>query len=245
MPYETTCPKGHRLQVSDSHLGQRIQCPACNESFVVPNGGRAAGAASPNLGGKSPAPWASADLARLSRWAGRPLVAVGLLLALLSKGCEEINRHAATRATVLANAAPEQFDEDQQFREQVVQNEIDGLAARDVKPDERRADERKKDELRKQLRELQSTAAKDRRDKQAGDWHELNVAARIARRTYALNSYWHELFFLFAAGVLVLGLLIVSWGAESAERWIGLVMLAAVLYSIFAGGVAWGPLTAG
>ena len=35
MPFETTCPKGHRLQVSDSHLGQRIQCPACNESFVV------------------------------------------------------------------------------------------------------------------------------------------------------------------------------------------------------------------
>ena len=175
-----------------------------------------------------------------------------MTLALLLPACAEVQTDTADaeRTTcgasgligtdVVAKAAPEQFDEDQQFREQVVQNEIDGLTARDPKPDERRADERKKDELRKQLRELQSTAAKDRRDKQAGDWHELNIAARSARRTYALNSYWHELFFLFAAGVLVLGLLIVSWGAEGAERWIGLVMLAVVLYSIFAGGVAWG-----
>ncbi len=244
MPYETTCPKGHRLQVSDSHLGQRIQCPACNESFVVPDGSRAPAAPrQANSGGWTLSPAAASDLVRLARWTGRPLVAFGLLMVLLSKGCDAINLHAAARASAAATAAVQQFDEDQQFRERTLQNEIDGLRARDdAKPDERKADDRKRDDLRKQLREYQTESAKDRRSKESGEWHDLRIAARVAKWTYAVNSYWHELFFLFSAVVLVLGLLILSWCAEGAERWMGLVMLAVITYSIFTGGLAWMPL---
>ena len=243
MPYETTCPKGHRLQVSDSHLGQRIQCPACNESFVVPNGGRAAGAASPNLGGKSPAPWASADLARLSagqagRWS--PWVCSSPCsprAARRSIGTPRRERRSwptrrPSSLTRTSNSASRSC------------KTKSTVSPRDVKPDERRADERKKDELRKQLRELQSTAAKDRRDKQAGDWDdECRRANRAA--DVRVEQLLARVCFLFAAGVLVLGLLIVSWSGGGAERRIGLATLAAVLYSIFAGRVAWGPLTAG
>jgi hypothetical protein len=230
-------------------LGQRVQCPACNESFVVPNGGRlasvhAATPPQPNRGQwtPAPAPAAASDFARLARWVGRPLVAFGLFMVLLSRGCDAINLHAAARATAAVQAAVQQFDEDRQFREQVLQNEIDDIRPRDdARPDERKADDRKKEDLRKQLRELQADAAKDRRGKETGEWHDLRAAARIAKRTYAVNSYWHELFFLFSAGVFVLGLLIVSWGGQAAERWLSLAMLAIIVYSLFVGGPGWTP----
>jgi|HubBroStandDraft_6_1064221.scaffolds.fasta_scaffold596600_2 hypothetical protein len=243
MPYETTCPKGHRLQVSDSHLGQRIQCPACNESFVVPDGSRPPAAPRRGNSGRWTLSPAASDLARLARWTGRPLVAFGLLMVLLSKGCDAINLHAAARASAAATAAVQQYDEDQQFKESALQNEIDGLRPRDdAKPEERRADDRKREELRKQLHEYQVESAKDRRSKESGEWHDLRTAARLAKWTFAVNSYWHELFFLFSASVLVLGLLIVGWFAEGAERWMGLAMLAVIIYSLFAGGPGWMPL---
>ena len=65
---------------------------------------------------------------------------------------------------------------------------------------------------------------------------------RPARQAFlSVNSYWHELFFFFAACVLVLGLLIESWAAQRAERLAALLMLAIVLYSLFAGGLGWMP----
>jgi hypothetical protein len=162
-------------------------------------------------------------------------VAVGLLLALLSKGCEAINLHSATRASTVAQTAVEQFEEDVQAKKMALQNDARTASGRDdAKPDERKRAE----ELRKEITEYDALAAKDRRSKEAGEWHELKSAARNAKRTFAVNSYWHELFFVFAAVVLVAGLLIVSWCADGAERWIGLVMLAVVTYGVFLGGVS-------
>jgi hypothetical protein len=237
MPYETTCPKGHRLQVSDAHLGQRIQCPACNESFIVPDGSRPQSPAPPgrrqrwNLSSDL-----ASDLGRFSLLAGRPMVAIGLVLVLLSKGCDSISQRGVERADAIAHRAAEQFEEDVNAKELEVQRQIDEIAARsEVKPDERT----KIDDLKKRRSELAASAAKDRQARQAGEWRELESAARTAGLNHKINAYWRELFFVFAAIVLSLGLLIVSWGAEGAERWITLMMLAIITFSLFVGGLAW------
>jgi hypothetical protein len=205
MPFETTCPKGHRLQVSDSHLGQRIQCPACNESFIVPGSIAASGTLTRS-------PQSKSDLSRLTRWAGRPLIAVGLLLALLSKGCDAINLRSAARAAAVAKTTVEQFDEDVKAKKLAMQNET--RLRDDAKPDDRKRAE----EARKELIEFGIKSDKDRSGRMAGEWHELQTAAENAKRTFAVNGYWHELFFVFAAVVLVVGLLIESWCAEGPER---------------------------
>jgi hypothetical protein len=231
MPFETTCPKGHRLQVSDSHLGQRIQCPACNESFVVPNGGQPR-PQTPSRGWTI-LPDKTRDLSRQARWIGRPLVAIGLLLALLSKGCDAINLRGVTRTSALAQSTVEQFDEDMHAKKQAMQNEIRAATEREnFKPEDRK----RADELRKQLAEYDAQFSKDRSGKVAGEWHELKTTADNAKRTFAVNGYWHEIFFVFAAVVLVTGLLIESWFADGAERWTSLVMLAIITYSLFVGG---------
>jgi len=237
MPYETTCPKGHRLQVSDAHLGQRIQCPACNESFIVPDGSRHQSSSPPGKPErwKIPSDLAS-DLGRVSLLAGRPMVAIGLVLVLLSKGCDSISQRGVDRAEAIAHRATEQFDDDVKDKELAIQREIDEIAARgEVKSD----DQTKIDDLKKRKTDVSALSAKDRKAKQGGEWRELESAARTAATNHKINGYWRELFFVFAAIVLSLGLLVVSWGAEGAERWITLTMLAIITFSLFVGGLAW------
>ena len=45
--------------------------------------------------------------------------------------------------------------------------------------------------------------------------------------------------FVFGTIVLSFGLLIVSWTAQGAERWICLIMLAIITFSLYVGGIAW------
>ena len=136
----------------------------------------------------------------------------------------------------MAQKAVEQFNDDVKAKELVVQREIGEIAARgEVKPD----DQKKIDDLNKRRTDLAASAAKDRKAKQDGEWRELEIAARMAAADHKINGYWREVFFVFAAVVLSLGLLVASWGAEGAERWITLMMLAIITFSLFVGGLAW------
>lgn len=240
MPYETTCPKGHRLQVSDAHLGQRIQCPACSESFVVPDGSRTPSPVPPSRSGRWKVPSSLAtDLRRLSILAGRPMVAIGLILVLLSKGCDSISLRGVERADAIAKKAPELFKDDVEGKELAIQREIDEISVRsDAKPE----DQGKIQELTKRKTELASSAAKESKGKETGEWRDLRLAASNARANHGINAYWRELFFVFAAIVLALGLLVVSWGADGAERWVTLTMLAIITFSLFIGGMAWNSI---
>ena len=180
MSYETTCPKGHRLQVSDSHLGQRIQCPACNESFIVSDGGRPQTPYPPGRPERwNVSPARTSDLSRLSLLAGRPMVAVGLVLVLLSKGCDSISQHGVERAEAIAKKAAEQFDDDVKVKQLDLQQQIDEITTRgEIKPD----DQKKIDDLKRRQAELAAASARDRKVKEAGEWRELEIAAREADR---------------------------------------------------------------
>jgi hypothetical protein len=84
--------------------------------------------------------------------------------------------------------------------------------------------------------------AKERKKYERGAWRDLETNARIVKTNQQINGYWREIFFVFASIVLATGLLLVSWTAQGAERWVALMMLAVLTVSIYIGGVAWGPL---
>ena len=236
MPYETTCPKGHRLQVSDSHLGQRIQCPACNESFVVPDGSRppVAGPAGQARSAGTSRPTRTSDLGRFSLLAGRPMVAVGLVLVLLSKGCDSISLHGVERAEAMAKKAVEQFDDDAKSKELDIQRQIDEIAARgEIKPD----DQKKIDDLKKRGsrpgRFLRQRSQGQRGGRVAGIGNRRPRGRPPTTRSTAIGancssssprscSRWD------------------SWSSvgarEGAERWVTLMMLAIITFSLFVGG---------
>lgn len=257
MPYEAICPKGHRLQVTDSHFNERVTCPTCGEPFVVPDlvkqlpsGSQAGGSQAGGSSSSTPKSTARSsqwktplgkvpDMALLPLLAGRPMVAIGLVLVLFARGCDGISQRGVDRLEAKVEAAKEQFTDACETQQFDLKARIAALEdSKDRKPDEQKmlAD------LKVQLGELTARQAKERKLKESGEWRNLEVAARAAKSSHKLNGYWRELFFVFAAIVLTLGLLVVSWKAEGAERWVTLIMLAIITASIFVGGAAWGPL---
>lgn len=247
MSYECTCPKGHRLQVADAHVGERVSCPTCGESFVVPSasgkGQGSGGVPSPAKNGSEGRGWKPA-IENGARWsfaslvAGRPMVAIGLMLVLFARGCDAVGRRGVERAEMKARAARDLFDEEWQGRRISLEDDI---ATLEEKKDPK-ADQKRVAELKTQLGEMPGRQAKERRSLESKEWRALDISARQAKVSHQINGYWREMFFVFATIVLATGLLVVSWSAEGAERWITLIMLAIVTVSVYIGGVAWIPL---
>lgn len=63
--------------------------------------------------------------------------------------------------------------------------------------------------------------------------------AATADAGYRFWSLGREFIFLFGAVVLVAGLATNGIGGNGAEKWLSLVMLAIIIYSVFVGGAAW------
>jgi hypothetical protein len=246
MPYEVTCPKGHRLQVTESHFGERVSCPTCGEAFVVPNLGKAQAANFPPLPGSKPSaesrPWkapfaAVSDFKRLPVWTGRPLVAVGLILVLFSRGCDVISqRNIARTAEKMASAVAD-------FKETWEGKQLDIERAIKLERDKNEPDQKKLESLDNDLKETRKKKDKAEEENQTRAWRSLKIGAREADSAYRINGYWRELFFVFSTITLAMGLLVVSWTAEGAERWVTLIMLAIITFSVFIGGIAWIPMT--
>ena len=247
MTYEITCPQGHRLQVTEAHIGQSVNCPTCNESFTVPDlGGRGQPVmpAPPDTKtGMDPKRWTVPDAAsKLSRWSlvsGRPMVAVGLVLVLLARGCDGIGKRGLERADMKVKAAKEEFDDGWQTTRLDLERQVAVIE----ESKEPKAEEQKKlADLKSQLSDLDTRQAKARKAKESGDWRAMELNARTAKANYQINGYWREMFFVFASIVLSVGLLTVSWTAQGAERWVSLIMLAIITFSIYVGGTAWFPV---
>ena len=67
----------------------------------------------------------------------------------------------------------------------------------------------------------------------AGKLRELSTAARDAEATQALGSFWREGIFWLGASLFSLALLIVGFSGTGPERWMALVMLAIIVFSLF------------
>ena len=71
----------------------------------------------------------------------------------------------------------------------------------------------------------------------------LRVEAQIAAEDAGTNNrawgYWRQIGFLFGTMTLAVGLLFVTPTTEGPERWICLVMLTVILYSVYASNSVW------
>jgi hypothetical protein len=175
-------------------------------------------------------------LPRVARIAGRPMLAAGLVLALLARGCDLLAKRSADSATAQARVAQAQFDDP--WIKQVSETQS-RIAALEEKENPTPADTKEIQDARASLRDLEKAKQKALRSFQNGTLRDVTVAARDAESAYLIGAYWREMFFVFGAVVLALGLLMVSWVAEGAERWVSLMMLAIITVSLFLGSAVW------
>jgi hypothetical protein len=236
MPFETSCPKGHRVLVDEADVGKQLACPTCSEVFAVsgPGGGGAKPAPAP--------PWTDLlDRQRLNHFsllAGRPMVAIGLLLVLISRGCDGLGKRAVDRAQAKEKVAQASFNDKWDQQRTDIQRKISVLEDKESPSPE---DSQTISDLKKSLADLQKNQEKAKKVFDATTLRDLSIAARDAAANNAINGYWRECLFVLASLVLAIGLLAVSWTAEGAERWVCLMMLAIITFNLYVAGVGWTP----
>jgi len=243
MPREMTCPNGHKV------------------SFVALAPGAAAGPKPepPGLPQISTGVSALRDRLRLGRgWSlfslatGRPVLMVGLLLVLLARGCDTVGNRSVQRASAKLDLAKNRFDDGYDTRRialeqavQTIEDKIDEIQKQDQTTAEDTAEVEKLREQRTKKREEISKLREDQQEKRQAlertTWRQLQIAARDAQAENRAGAYWREMLFVFGSIVLAFGLIVVSWTADGAERWICLIMLAIITFSLYVGGIAWIP----
>lgn len=241
MQYEADCPNGHRLRVTEAHFNQQIQCPTCNTSFTVPDLSNQATNEAPKIDtGAAPRraglSMGAFDAKSFAGLVGRPMLAIGLILVLLSRGCDSIGNRGVGRAQAIAQKVRTEFQDDWDTTRTEVENAIKEIQDNDEPTPE---DSEALTENQKKLANLNKDQQKARQKLERDDWRQLDIDARDAAVDNRISGYWREVFFVFATVILAIGLLVVSWIAEGTERMVCLIMLAILTFSVYIGGIAW------
>ncbi len=177
-------------------------------------------------------------LRQWTRLAGWPVLLTGLMMVVWARGCDSLSERYAAKVTAEANLAVSDFEGAYKRRRAVIVTAQEKLReSGEVTP----ADRRDLDRLTEELSDLDESYNEDKEALEAGEWARLKAIAEDATATGAIWAYYHELAFVLGALVLSLGLIAVGAAGEGPERWICLIMLAIITFSVFVGGSAWLP----
>jgi len=170
------------------------------------------------------------EMFRFAAFLGPPLLLVGLFLILLSRGCDNLGQRHVARTLAQAKLAESEFQDEWDRQKVSVEQELNDLRARsDPSP----SDRSRLESLTEQLRSLNEQKQAESNRLRAGRWRELNTAARDAEVTQALGNFWREGIFWLGACLFSLALLIVGFSGTGPERWMALVMLTVIVFSLF------------
>lgn len=173
---------------------------------------------------------------------GQPMILFGLVLVLLGRGCDTLGDRFAGRASARAELTKNQFTDEWQRDAADLQQRIDTLRTKD---DVTAADDERRDKLEDELEELQEDKRAEEQTLKRTSWRDLEIAARDSRQNHRLWSPWYHLTFVMGTFILSVGLFIVGFTATGSDRWICMVMLAIVLFSIYVVGSPWLPFGGG
>lgn len=176
------------------------------------------------------------DLMRHVRTTGRGLIVFGVLVVLMARGCDSLGTRKVARLKAISESAEVEFQRDWERQKSRLEDEQLTLNENPTPSD---VDQQRRLSLPQEIAALDQAKRTEQRSLRRGRWHNYQLAAETAGNDNAIWSYWRRLGFLFGTMVLAVGLLGVTPTTEGPERWICLVMLTVILYSVYASGSVW------
>lgn len=173
------------------------------------------------------------NLLAKSKSIGYPCLIIGFLLVISGKGCDSLGSRWVKGTMVAADLAKNQFEATYAAKENAFQTQITDLNNSDSPNLDRIKT------LNGKISDLNKERNEKRRELQASTWSTLNSNASMAMDRYYSWGFTRELIFVFGSMVLSVGLLVVGINGEGSEKWVCLIMLAIITFSIYVGGFAW------
>jgi hypothetical protein len=180
---------------------------------------------------------------KLGLFIGQPLILFGLVFVLMGRGCDTLGERFAGRAIARSELTKNAFKDEWQREAAGIQSRIDKLRRQAAEGGD--VDDEKRDELEKELEELNEDKRREQENLEKIDWRDLEIAARDSRQNHRLWSPWYHLVFVMGTFFLSVGLFVAGFTAQGSDRWICMVMLAIVLFSIYVVGSPWLPFASG
>lgn len=149
------------------------------------------------------------DLLGYARFVAYPALVFGLLLAMMSRGCDQLSSPGIQAADAKAKLAVQEFNNKRAREQRKHRDDPEALAEANEKLDEEE----------KKLKE--------------GDWLDLQETADTVQLKYAVGAWWREMFFRFGTIVLTFGLLGVGLTGKGADRWVCLVILVIIIMNLY------------
>jgi hypothetical protein len=177
------------------------------------------------------------DVAEVIRSVGRGLVVFGVLIVLMSRGCDSLGVRKVARLEALAEIAESAFQRSWDREKSSLEDEQQSLRDRG---NLNNVEQQRLNSLPEQIAKLDREKQDEQRNLRRGKWASYQIAAEDASSHNRTWAYWRQLGFLFGTMVLAVGLLFVTPTTEGPERWICLVMLTVILYSVYASNSVWG-----
>ena len=174
----------------------------------------------------------------LVRPIGRTSLLVGLLTALLARGCDTLAGRQVDRLQAIAATSERNFQHDWERRRDPLEQKRLALQAV-ANPSTN--DQRQLGDLDSQHAQLDKSMKDAQRQLESGMWRQQRSAVRQAENDHLLWGFWREATFLLGTVVLMVGLLAIGFSGEGPERWICLGMIGAIVFSIYVGGAAFTP----
>lgn len=184
-----------------------------------------------------PASHPDLDMTQVICSVGRGLVVLGVVIVLMSRGCDSLGVRKVARLQALAEIAESDFQRTWDREKSALEDEQQSLRDRG---NLNNIDQQRLNNLPEEIAKLDREKNEEQRNLQRGKWASYKIAAEDANSNNRIWAYWRQVGFLFGTMVLAVGLLFVTPTTEGPERWICLVMLTVILYSVYASNSVWG-----
>jgi len=169
---------------------------------------------------------------------GRALLLVGLVLVLLSKGCDTTGSRAGARARAKILLSQNYFDYEWEQKLQPLVRRLQDLDDQIDDAEDSAPLYEESERVTENLADLQDQREKEERELRDSLDKDIYKAVNIESKN-AVHSYWRGWAFVIASTLLAVGLCLSAWNAVGPERWICLSVLLVIIYSVYVGGAAW------
>lgn len=169
----------------------------------------------------------------------RGVFAVGLLLALFSRGCDALGDRNVVRRKAISESSRREFQDEWNRKRRELQAEQERLQAN---PSRSNLDNQRLRELTAAVSKLDADRAEQERTLESGRWLDNDQAATKAAGDDRIWGYWRQVTLLFATVLLAVSLLGVAYSSDGPERWISFIMLVVIVYTLYASDSVWNRL---
>lgn len=173
------------------------------------------------------------EVFRVASFLGQPLFLAGLLLVLLSRGCDSLGQRHVARIAAKARVAEGRFQDRWDRERNAIDSRRKALAEKTERTEE---DRQQMNALDDELQQLNQDRQEELEELRQGKWQSMAAAARDSEANNDMWRFWREGFFWLGTFVFVLGLAVIGFAEKHTERrWICLIILAIVVYALYVG----------